>query len=340
MSQNFLNQIGKAIIPKTFRPELRLYYSKAGIHEIPYKSYAILLHIALVIIGIIYIASNFFGEIAHLHPLLVGLVVFLFWMIAGGLIVLITIGAIYFYLNLKIFNRVKEMDANLADYLTLVSTNLKGGLSFEKALWTAIKPEFGVLAEEMSLVSKKVMTGSELKEALQEYSEKYDSPSIKRTIDLLLGQLESGGEIAAVLDETIETLRKTKILKEEMSANTLMFTIFIGVIVTVISPLLFALALNLLHILINVSATVAPALAASSSSMPFTMKEIEIDSEDFKTFSVLALAIISIFASLILSIIQKGDIKSGVKYVPLFLFAAIIIYFIFLSVFGGMFSFI
>jgi hypothetical protein len=123
-----------------------------------------------------------------------------------------------------------------------------------------------------------------------------------------------------------------------MAANTLMFTIFIGAIVTVISPLLFALALNLLEILIGVSATVAPALS-SSSSTPFSMNEIEINSEDFKIFSVMALTLISIFASLILSIIQKGDIKSGIKYVPLFVFVALTLYFLFLGIFGGLLSF-
>ncbi len=332
----FLEQIGKAIIPKNFRAGLRVYYAKAGIRHIPYKFYAILLYAVLILIGVVYLSIDLLGYISHLNPLLVGLLVFLFWAVLGILASLVVIGGIYFYLNLKIFNRVKEMDLNLADYLVLVSTNLKGGLSFEKSLWSAIKPEFGILSEEMGLVSKKVMTGMELSDALQEFSEKYESPSIKRTMDLLLGQLESGGEIAAVLDETIETLRKTKMLKEEMAANTLMFTIFIGVIVTVISPLLFALALNLLNILIDVSATVAPALSGSSTGFDFSIEEIAIESDDFKLFSVMALSIISIFASLILSIIQKGDIKSGIKYVPLFLFIALFFYFVFVNVFGGM----
>lgn len=338
MKKNFLERIGKAVIPKNFRPGLRFYYAKAGLTEIPYKFYGIMLYIIIIMVGLVYWLIGFYELISHLPPLVIGLLVFLFWLLAGFIISLIAMGAIYFFLNLKIFNRVKEMDMNLADYLVLVSTNLKGGLSFEKSLWSAIKPEFGVLSEEMGLVSKKVMTGSDLPEALQEFSEKYDSPSIKRTIDLLLGQLESGGEVASVLDETIDTLRKTRILKEEMSANTLMFTIFIGAIVTVISPLLFALSLSLLEIIIDVIAQVAPTLS-DSADLPFTIEEISLDPEDFKTFSVLALGIISFFAALILSIIQKGDVKSGIKYVPLFLFVSIALYFAFVGLFDGIFTF-
>lgn len=337
MKKNGLERIGKSVIPKNVRPGLRVYYAKAGISEIPYKSFGALLYVLIIVIGVIYYLINFYGLVSSLHPLLVGLLVFMFWVISGILLSLVIMGGVYFYLNLKIFNRVKEMDLNLADYLVLVSTNLKGGLSFEKSLWSAIKPEFGVLAEEMGLVSKKVMTGSGLQEALKEFSEKYDSPSIKRTIDIILGQIESGGEIASVLDETIDTLRKTKILKEEMSANTLMFTIFIGAIVTVISPLLFALALNLLSILIGVTATVAPALENTQMDIPFELSEIDVNVSEFKLFSVLALGIIAIFASLILSIIQKGDMLSGVKYVPLFLAIAIALYYVFVGFLSGLF---
>ncbi len=341
MKQNFLEQIGKAIVPKRFRAGLRVYYAKAGIHTIPYKFFGFLFYVILAIVAALYIGFNIYGAVNHLHPLSVGILVFLFWAITAIILSLTAMGAIYFYLNLKIFSRVKEMDSILPDYLVLVSTNLKGGLSFEKSLWFAIKPEFGVLAEEMGSVSKKVMTGTELKEALQEFAEKYDSPSIKRTMDLITGQIDSGGEIASVLDETIETLRKTKMLKEEMAANTLMFSIFIGAIVTVISPLLFSLALNLLNILISVSASIAPASgAAAMANTPFAaLQEIEIDIEDFQIFSVLALSVISVFASMILSIIQNGNIKSGIKYVPLFLVVSIALYFFFLGIFSAFLPF-
>lgn len=340
-SRGFLEDLGKAFVPKRFRPNLRNYLSTAGYGEVPYRFFGIMFYIGIALTALIYLATNFYSVVSNQGPLLTGLFVFLFWVVVSLIIMSIIMAGVYFYLNMKIYRRIKELESALPDYLVLVSTNLKGGLSFDKSLWSAIKPDFGILAEEMSIVSKKVLTGEDIIDALIELSQKYDSPILKRTLNILLGEIESGGEIAKVLDQIIDNLRKTKMLKEEMSANTLLFTIFIGAIVIVISPLLFALARILLSILIDVSAQIAPAVEqASRSTQPlFTISEINIKADDFRTFSVLALGIISIFASMILSIIQKGEIKAGIKYMPFFIGASMAFYFLFSIVLSGFFDF-
>ncbi|MFA6073720.1 MAG: type II secretion system F family protein [Candidatus Woesearchaeota archaeon] len=335
---NFLEDFGKALVPKKIRPGLRLYLSKVGVQAVPYKLFGILFYVLVGVIAALYIVTNFFSiaeTMANGSIFLTGLLVFLFWIVGLALLSLVVIAGIAFYINMAIYNRIKEIDVNLPDYLILVSTNLKGGLSFEKSLWSAIKPEFGVLSEEMSIVSKKVMTGSDLSESLKEFAEKYDSPSVKRTIDLILGEIQSGGQVAKVLDQTIDSLRKTRTIKDEMVANTLTFTIFISAIVVIISPLLFALAYNLLSILVGVSAQIAPALA-ETQGLPFKFNEIPLDKEDFKLFSVFALAIISICSAMIISIIQKGDIKGGIKYIPFFLVLSILFYFFFVTSLSGL----
>lgn len=341
IKKSFLEEIGKAFVPKRFRPGLRSYLLKAGISQVPYKFFGILFYMAVLTTGGVYLLTNFYSTISSQPLLLIFLFVFLFWLISISLFSMIIIAGIYFYFNMKIYNRIKIIEDNLPDYLVLVSTNLKGGLSFEKSLWNSIKSEFDILAEEMSIVSKRVMTGNDLVEALMELAAKYESPTLKRTLNIIIGEVESGGQVAHVLDQIIENLRKTKMLKNEMAANTLMFTIFIGAIVMIISPLLFALAFNLVNILISVSAQIGPSLqSAATSGLSFQINEISIDVDEFKTFSVLSLSVIAIFSSMILSIIQKGDIKGGIRYVPFFLAVTLLLYFVFLTVLSGFFSFI
>ena len=336
----FLKEVGKAFIPKRFRPKLRQYLSKAGIYEVPYFFFGILFYLAIGITALIYIASNFYGVVSNNNALITGLLVFLFWVVVSFVVVAIVMGSIYFFINMRIYKRVKEIEFVLPDYLVLVSTNLKGGLSFEKSLWAAIRPEFGVLSEEVGIVSKKVMTGEDLEEALTGFAQKYDSPTLIRTINIIIGELQSGGQVASVLDNIIKDLRKTKMIKDEMSANTLLFTIFIGAIVLIISPLLFALSKILLSILINVSQQIAPAIQkASISALPFKFDKINVSVDDFRTFSVMALGVISIFSSMILAIIQKGEIKAGLKYMPFFISISIIMYFLISLVLGSVFNF-
>lgn len=336
--ENYFEVVGKAFVPKRFRPNLRAYLAKAGIAPVPYKFFTIMFFVALLITYILFFASGFWTFLSTQPTAFIGIGTFIFWFFSVLVLSAVIMGGIYFYINMKIYNRVKLIEENLPDYLVLVSTNLKGGLSFEKALWASIKPEFGVLAAEMSIVSKRVLTGSDLKEALLELSQKFESPTMRRTINIIIGQIESGGEVAKILDQIIDNLRKTRIIKEEMSANTLMFTIFIAAIVVVISPLLFALAYNILSILVSVSQQIAPALENSASNSPFSFSEIKIDKEEFKLFSIFALSIISIFASMILSNIQRGDIKSGLKYMPFFIAAGVFLYFFFLLVLQGVFG--
>lgn len=341
-TDNIISTIGKAAIPENSRIGLRAYVRKCGYQNVPYFLLGLGFITSLVLTLYLMYFFNIFGVLSGMNPILYGLSLAGIWIIGSITVVSIAAGGFYFYLNMKIYNRQKEMEEKLPEFLILVSTNLKGGLSFEKSLWSSIKPEFGLLSQEMSVVSKKVMTGSELTEALQEFTDKYDSPTLTRTINIIVGQIESGGEVAEVLDHQIDNLRKTKVIKEEMSANTLSFTIFIGAIVIVISPLLFALAFTLLEILIDVSSQIGGASGAGGEGVlggdDISFDDITVDEDMFRNFSIAALTVISFFSSMILSIIQKGDIRGGITYMPFFIASAIIVYYILLSTFGGFFG--
>ena len=52
----------------------------------------------------------------------------------------------------------------------------------------------------------------------------------------------------------------------------------------------------------------------------------------------MALSIISIFSGMLISIIERGNIKGGLKYIALFLIISLVMFFVFLSFLGGVFS--
>ena len=51
----FLEEFGKAFVPRIVIPYLREYLLKAGIKEVPYKFFGALFYLSAVITGIIYI---------------------------------------------------------------------------------------------------------------------------------------------------------------------------------------------------------------------------------------------------------------------------------------------
>lgn len=331
----FFSMFGKAFIPKKLRPVISQQFFKAGTSQVPYTLFGVLFYITLIITYFLYF-PNFYLMIKDYNPILFMILTFLFWVVLPLVLSILTMLGIYFYLDIKVFNRSKNMEDKLADYLTFVSTNLKGGMSFEGSLWSAIKPEFGLLAEEMGLVSKKVMTGGDLVESLTEFAQKYPSPIIRRSMNLIISEIESGGKISDLIDRVISDLKKTRLLKQEMAASTLTYVIFISVIILVISPLLFALSYQLLTVMLSFMGRFA---GMNIPNMPISFSEGgAVSPTQFKTFSYFAISVISLFASMIISIINKGNVKSGLKYMPVFWASSIIVYIIAQSVLAGVFS--
>ncbi len=351
MKLNFINDFGRMFIPKRIRPKLKSYLWKAGITKEPYFAFGILFIIGLVFSMLLHIAFSyqFFIPLKEkiASPLYYNLIlgfgtflsVFLILSFVMGFIMVL----IYFFLDIKIYNRTRKLEDILPDFLETVASNLRGGLSFEKALWSAIKPRFGILSSEIAIVAKKVMTGHDVEAALVEFSQKYGSPMLRRSIDLIVDELKGGGRIADIIDDVVEDLKKQKQLKEEISTSVLSYIIFITAVVIFISPLLFALAHNLLIVLRNVMDILSTGLSSANDQIPFQFQRMSFNPEVFIVFSHIAIAIISIFASMIVSIVEKGSIKGGIKYIPLFLIGSQLFYLVALkiisSVFGQLISF-
>lgn len=322
----FIHEFGKAFIPERLRPKLRSYLLKAGITEVPYDFFGILFYVTYLLTFLIYF-FGFWGTISKQPGYMVFIYVFLVWVVLPLSFIGLFILCMYLYLDIKIFNRTKKMEEVLPDFLQEVSSNLKGGLAFEKSLWVAIKPRFGVLANEIALAAKKVMTGTDVDIALNEFANKYASPMLKRAMELIVSEIQSGGKVANIIDSVVLNLKKTKALKDEMTASVLTYMIFIGAIVIFISPMLFALAYNLLIVISKVAALLATTAAAGATpGLLSNVGSINVNKEDFIWFSRIALGAIAFFSSMIVSIIEKGNIQGGVKYIPIFLVSTEVMY--------------
>ncbi|MBI2144870.1 type II secretion system F family protein [Candidatus Woesearchaeota archaeon] len=336
--------VGKAFIFQRLRPKLKSYLSKAGIAEVPYFLIGSFFWISIIPVAylfIYYIWEKILEKSSS--PIIQFFLAVIAWSIVHlGILAAIAIAA-YVYLDLKIFNRTKKMEEVLPDFLRLVSENLKGGMPFERSLWSAIKPEFGILGQEVRLAAKKVMTGTDVDEAIIEFTSKYDSPMLRRSFDLILEGMKGGGKIADVIDRVIDTIEETRELKAEMSATNLSYMIFVVVIVVVVAPGLFTLSFQFLTILQGLGERISSSGAQQAGAgMPINFGSVSVEPEKFKEFSRYALMVISVFASMIISLISKGSIKGGVKFIPLMFLGSQFVYAVAMkigtSVFAGFFA--
>lgn len=332
----FLEEFGKAFVPKKFIPNLRRYLLKAGFNDVPYRFFGLLFYVSALITTLIFVVF-IYPYLKNASLFEIYFYSFASWFVVQLFFATLLILLVYFYLDLKIYQRTKRMEEQLPDFLQVLSANLKGGMTFERALWAAIKPRFNVLGSEMAKASKKVMTGYDISKALTELAERYDSLMLKRTVDLMVSELESGGNVAELIDRIVNNLKETKSLKDEMSASAIAYVIFISVIVIVISPLLFALSSHLLTLIISFVGQVSFA-TQRVTTLTFMFSASSINPEDFRMFSILALFVTSLFSSVIVSIVEKGDVKGGLKYIPFYVFGSLALYLFFMNLLGALFA--
>jgi type II secretory pathway component PulF len=230
---------------------------------------------------------------------------------------------------MKVENRRDRLEAVLPDFLLLVSSNIKAGMTLDQAMWYAAKPEFGILSDEVKVVIKNAFSGESLDAALDELAVRFDSKVFERTILLVKQANATGGELTDVLERTAEDVRETIIMKKEISASLVMYEIFVIFAAVVGTPFLFAVGGKLIEVFEKISVHLPSTGSSASMFGPFSGTSFGgpiISSSDFFYFSIPMIFITCLISSFIISSIRTGTKTQGLKYFPLMLVLAFIVY--------------
>ncbi|MBN2422558.1 type II secretion system F family protein [Candidatus Woesearchaeota archaeon] len=331
----------------SFRRKKRLigYVNKAGI-EVRFSRISIKIFRFAVIFTLIFNAYLLY-TFSNLQPslLYVILTTLLLWTLGFLLLVLIIWSFFFFVVDLTIYKRTKTIEEVLPDFLHLASANISAGMPIDRALWFAVRPRFGVLAKEIEEVAKSTLVGEKLDKALLRFTDKYDSVILKRSINLLLEGVESGGEIADLLNRIARDIEETRIIRKEMAANVTTYVIFILFATVIAAPFLFGLSTELIVIMQSILSNIEIGSLSESTSGMGSMFNITGESvavSDYKIFVISCICITSFFSTVIINIIKKGNIKEGIHLIPVFILISLLIYFISVNfmhlLLGGFFS--
>lgn len=340
LQEILLTDLGKAFAPQRWRPHLRRYFLKAGLYDVPYHWFGILFHFTtfvtlLLYFGLIYEVLRDFSR----SSIFLIISTFFLWTVLHISIVVVCGMLLYVMIDLKVYQRTQQMESVIDQYLSLVSENLKGGVPLERALWEANRPEFGTLSTEIQYIAKRVATGEDVVETFKELTLKYNSPMVRRSFNLLIEAVEAGGSVTDLLDRIVDNIKETKLLKAEMAAANTSYTIFISIIALFVAPLLFALSFQLLVIFSSFSTRIGASLKNTRVNTPFAIaSEVSVAPSDFILFSRLALIVVSVCSSMIVSMISRGDVKGGLKYIPLFVIASVVSFSVMVSAFSSIFQ--
>ncbi len=255
------------------------------------------------------------------------------WLIALLFLIFLFFSAIdpYLALILASDSRRKRIEQFLADFLILTSSNIKSGLTIDKALLFASRPEFGELSELTRRAAYEIYGGKDVEDALFDLSRNIKSQIFEKTVNLLVQGLRSGGAVAKLLDETANDIRNTETLQKEIRGSVIMYIMFIFFAGVVGAPALFSISIFLVNstssMWVGDTSDLTDLTEEYGISSFIQMKSTQVDTKVFEYFALSAIMITTVFAGMLISIIQTGKIRNALKYSPIFMFVAIGIYY-------------
>jgi flagellar protein FlaJ len=234
---------------------------------------------------------------------------------------------------LSIDSKAKFVEGVLPDALQLMSSNIRAGLTTDRALLLAARPEFGPLAEEIKRVGRETMTGNSLSSALMKMNQRIKSENLSKTMDLIVNSIKSGGKLADLLDQTAGDLRDQQMVQKEISASVLLYVIFIFIAIGFAAPLLFSMSSFLVDILSSMNAKIGASMPSDMEGggmkgAPISLTSVSISHEFLLQYAVASLLVSSIFGSFIMGLILKGTAREGLRYAPILVFLSVGLYFL------------
>ena len=110
----------------------------------------------------------------------------------------------------------REFEEQLADFLTIIASGLRAGLSFAQAVESAVGDGTGEVERQVRRALAEVQVGSTLDAALLRVAKKMSSDDLSWTIAALRIQREVGGNLSKILDTAAVTIRNRAELKREV----------------------------------------------------------------------------------------------------------------------------
>jgi len=142
----------------------------------------------------------------------------------GNVLIALVLGALAgwlgmkFALNFLIQRRRAKFADQLPDMLQFVAGSLRSGFSLGQGLDAAVREDTQPVAGEFSRALQESRIGVDVEDALDQVADRMESADLRWTVIAIRIQRETGGNLAEVLGNTVETMRERAMLKRHVRA--------------------------------------------------------------------------------------------------------------------------
>ena len=186
-------------------------------------------------------------------------------------------------------DRAQAMEKVLPDFLMLIASNMRAGLTPFTAFVRAARPEFGALSKEVTIAASALSSNASLDDALDELSRRFDSAMLGRVVVLFKKGAKAGGRIATLLASAAEELRKIQDLRLELVTTTRVYAIFLAFIVAVVMPFLLSVSTQFVTMFLAIKAQMGDTTISSVKSIPMFSGNILITPDEMNIVGYVAL---------------------------------------------------
>jgi len=336
-------EIGEILIPEkiyklNYKKDLEKLYEKLYFDNINYLIFTNFFFLSVILSLILYIFTydyiyEVFGSYINMNFIYKFIVIYLTYLIYNYIVYYALILGYFFHHHNIFRKKEEEIEKDLPEFIDNLVSNLKGGISLEKALLKSVRADQVALLSEITLINEKIMMGMNVMQSLKEFRSRFDSPIISRTFFLIEEGIKGGGNLANPLEKISENLKKIYLLNDEIKSNAGGFSVVISMIAIGVTPILFALARTLLGFIGDLFGLLSKSGEfISVSGVPTEFGEY------LKIFSYSMILLITVFSSLITAQLKNEPIFEAIKYIPVNLVIAVIIHTVVYSFFQGFFG--
>ncbi|WP_303867474.1 type II secretion system F family protein [Acetobacterium wieringae] len=124
------------------------------------------------------------------------------------------------YVNKKRAARVELFEQQLIDAISIMSSCLKAGLTFQQALVSISTEMPNPISEEFGRVVKELKLGSSIETSLTRLSDKIGSQNFMMIVSAILIQRQTGGNLSEILTNISGTIKERFKIKNEIKVLT------------------------------------------------------------------------------------------------------------------------
>lgn len=246
----------------------------------------------------------------------------------GSLISFVIVFFVFvFLLDYFAYLKARDVEETLPEALELLASNMRAGLPVKDSLQLLMTEEFGQLGVEISIATTEMNTGVSIIDALKGTRRRVDSKLYSKTIETLCRSIEGGVNLDTICSALARNINDMHNIRRDIRASTVAYTLFLTFAALIASPILFALS----TFLVEASTEIFSIASAQETAAPLGLLTFSTNIppvELLRNFFLIAIGITSVFTSLGVGIVREGSMRVGLKYVPAFLVAAFVVFFI------------